>query len=103
MAEFEHDPVTDEVAYQELRRFFADIRQRMDERGSTPLRIATATRVSRTTLQHYLDGIKTGRRFRISEDTARRLAGWANLDLHSYQFARVPRGGLRRRQEKVTH
>jgi|GEM_PF-4127224 len=101
MAEFEHDPVTDEGAYQELRRFFTDFRRRMTERGSSPMRIARATRVSRTTLEHYLDGIQKGRRFRISEDTARRLAGWAGLDLKTYQFARVPRNGWRK--EERTH
>lgn len=102
MAAFEHDPVTDDSAYQELRRFFGDVRQRMDERGSSPMRIARATRVSRTTLEHYLSGIRDGRRFRISEDTARRLAGWADLDLTSYQFARVPRGG-RHKSGRTAH
>lgn len=98
---FEHDPVTDEKAYDELRRFFTDVRRRMAETGSSPFRIATATKLSRSTLEHYFSGIEKGHRFRISEDTARRLAGWANLDLNQYRFARVPRGGLRARNRTV--
>lgn len=103
MSEFEHDPVTDEAAYQELRRFLTDVREHMKRTGSSPMRIASATKVSSTTLQHYLQGVEKGNRFRISEDTARRLAGWANLDLASYQFARVPRNGLRRQQRPTVH
>lgn len=101
VAEFEHDPVTDDAAYQELRRFFSDLQFRMKETGSTPLRISRATRVSKTTLEHYLSGVEKGQRFRISEDTARRLAGWASLDLSQYQFARVPRRPMSRTQERV--
>jgi hypothetical protein len=96
LTDFEHDPVTDEAAYQELRRFFHDLRKRMDETGSSPFHISLATRVSRSTLENYLTGVEKGGRFRISEDTARRLAGWAKLDLSGYQFARVPRGSMRR-------
>lgn len=99
--EFEHDPVTDEAAYQELRRFFTDVKRRMKEAGSSPLRIATATKVSRTTLEHYFSGVEKGQRFRISDDTARRLAGWAKLDLASYTFGRVPRNGWKRQPKEV--
>lgn len=101
MSDFEHDPVTDDAAYQELRRFFHDVRAEMKRTGASAMRIASATKVSSTTLQHYLQGVEKGQRFRISDDTARRLAGWAHLDLSSYQFARVPRNGLKRQQRTV--
>jgi hypothetical protein len=96
LAPFEHDPVTDEAAYAELRRFFGDVSRHMNETGSSPYHIALATRVSRSTLENYLREVAKGQRFRISEDTAARLAGWAKLDLGNYTFARVPRGGMRR-------
>jgi DNA invertase Pin-like site-specific DNA recombinase len=96
LSPFEHDPVTDEAAYAELRRFFTDVSKHMQETGTSPFHIALATRVSRSTLENYLREVDKGQRFRISEDTAARLAGWARLDLSGYQFARVPRGGMRR-------
>jgi hypothetical protein len=100
---FEQDPVTDDVAYQELRRFFADVKQRMHEMGSSPLRISIATRVSRTTLEHYFAGLEKGDRFRVSDDTAKRLANWAKLNLSAYEFGRVPRTGWHRRPAELVH
>lgn len=74
----------------------------MKETGSSTMRISRATRVSSTTLEHYLTGVEKGQRFRISDDTARRLAGWAHLDVNSYQFMRVPRNGLRRQTQAAS-
>lgn len=98
----ENDPVLDDAAYQEFRRFFTDVRQHMAQTGSSTFKLATATKLSRTTLDHYFATVEKGQRFRISDDVARRLAGWAKLNLENYRFARVPRGGLRR-QAKVVH
>ncbi|MGE5674040.1 MAG: hypothetical protein ACM3XM_09130 [Mycobacterium leprae] len=103
MTDFEHDPVTDEAAYHELQRFFTDVHHRMTERGSSPMRIALATRVSRNTLENYFTGVKKGSRFRITEDTARRLAGWAELDLKQYGFGLVPRRGFKREPNVGPH
>jgi hypothetical protein len=97
-----NDPVLDDAAYQEFHRFFADVHQHMKLTGSSIFRLALATHLSRTTLDHYFADFEKGRRFRISEDVAGRLAGWADLKLTTYRFARVPRGGTRR-QAKVVH